>query len=303
MSRTKEKVEKITKSTLLSRGWTVAAIDALLPKPELVRNPHYRSAAPMQLWVKELVLEKEQSEDFTQLIAEKNIRSSKQRKIDYDKVKSISELQGIFDELRKKCFGIRKSYASFKTCDKKLCDLGNFLNRQKISQILGINDSDGEQQLSKLRKDVKDTFVHLRKKFVLMYVDMYANLPDITSFIEGILSNSDYDYLVSIQDIAMSCIIQNLLPKAPKDEFTAARAMKRRFILHTGPTNTGKTYNALLGLKKANSGAYLAPLRLLALEVFNELNNSGVPCALSTGEEDITVPSSRHVSSTIEIPP
>ena len=300
MGRTKEKVEKITKSTLLSRGWTAAAIDALLPKPELVRNPHYSSAAPMQLWVKEIVLEKEQLEEFTQLKLKKNILFAKQKKIDYEKVKSISEVQEIYNDLSKKCSGIRKSYASFQTCDKKLCDLGNFLNRKNIFQILNIDDSDGKQQLSKLRKEVKDTFVQLRKKFVLMYAEIYANLPDIASFIEGILSSGDYDYLVSIQDIATSCIIQNLLPKDPKDECPAARATKRCFILHTGPTNTGKTYNALLSLKKANSGVYLAPLRLLALEVFNELNNSGVPCDLSTGEEDITVPSSRHVSSTIE---
>jgi len=295
MSRTKEKVEKITKSTLLSRGWTPAGIDVLLPEPELVRNPHYKSAAPMQLWVKDLVLEKEQSEEFTKLQSKK-----KRNKINYERIESISEVQGIFDELSKKCSGIRKSYANFKTYDKRLCELGNFLNRKKISKTLGIDSSDEEKQLSELKKDVKDTFVRLRKKFVLMYAEMYADDPGITGSIERILNDSKYDYLVSIQDIATSCIIQNLLPTAPKDEYPAARAMKRRFIVHTGPTNTGKTYNALLRLKEALCGVYLAPLRLLALEIFSELNNSGVPCNLSTGEEDIIVPSSHHISSTIE---
>jgi len=295
MSRTKEKIEKITKSTLLSRGWTPAVIDVLLPEPELVRNPHYKSAAPMQLWVKDLVIEKEQSKEFTQLQSNK-----KRNKIDYNRVKNISEVQEIFDELRKKCSRIRKSYANFKTYDKQLCYLGKFLNRKNIFQILGISDSEEKNQLSELKIDVKNTFVHLRKKFVLMYADIYADIPGIADSIERILNESKYDYLVSIQDIATSCIIQNLLPEAPKDEYPAARAMKRRFIVHTGPTNTGKTYNALLRLKEANSGVYLAPLRLLALEIFSELNNSGVSCSLSTGEEDIVIASSHHVSSTIE---
>ena len=43
--------------------------------------------------------------------------------------------------------------------------------------------------------------------------------------------------------------------------------MKRTFIYHHGPTNSGKTYAALLDLEKAESGIYCAPLRLLAWEV------------------------------------
>ena len=38
-------------------------------------------------------------------------------------------------------------------------------------------------------------------------------------------------------------------------------------------------------MKVAESGLYLAPLRLLALEVFDKLNIEGVPCSLKTGEE------------------
>ena len=41
--------------------------------------------------------------------------------------------------------------------------------------------------------------------------------------------------------------------------------MHRRFILHLGGTNTGKTYAGFQRLKQAPSGVYLAPLRLLAL--------------------------------------
>ena len=35
--------------------------------------------------------------------------------------------------------------------------------------------------------------------------------------------------------------------------------MKRRFILHIGPTNSGKTHDALERLKQAEHGAISAP--------------------------------------------
>lgn len=80
-----------------------------------------------------------------------------------------------------------------------------------------------------------------------------------------------------------------------------AKDMSRRIYIHVGLTNSGKTYDALQALKKAESGAYLGPLRLLALEVFDTLNEAGVPCSLLTGEEKIDVPFSNIVASTIEM--
>lgn len=60
--------------------------------------------------------------------------------------------------------------------------------------------------------------------------------------------------------------IVTLVPARPELEFPKAQSMKRRFILHIGPTNSGKTYQALERLKLAQNGVYLGPLRLLALE-------------------------------------
>ncbi len=54
-------------------------------------------------------------------------------------------------------------------------------------------------------------------------------------------------------------------------------------------------------MKEAESGLYLAPLRLLALEVFDKLNADGVPCSLKTGEEEKAVVGAKHVSSTVEM--
>lgn len=80
-----------------------------------------------------------------------------------------------------------------------------------------------------------------------------------------------------------------------------ARAKKRRVIYHMGPTNSGKTYNAIEALSKAKNGSYLAPLRLLASELYDTLNDKGVPTTLLTGEEVIETENASHFSSTIEM--
>jgi ATP-dependent RNA helicase SUPV3L1/SUV3 len=93
---------------------------------------------------------------------------------------------------------------------------------------------------------------------------------------------------------------------AAKDEgfaarFPLARALKRSHHFYVGPTNSGKTYQALETLKAVASGVYLAPLRLLAMEVRDTLMAAGVSCNLITGEERDLVPGARHTASTIEM--
>ncbi len=95
-------------------------------------------------------------------------------------------------------------------------------------------------------------------------------------------------------------LLTDTIPPHPKDEYPLARSMSRNFIIHTGPTNSGKTHQSLESLKKGRKGIYLSPLRLLALEIYERLNGEGVPCDLLTGEEVIFSTGSRHVSSTIE---
>jgi ATP-dependent RNA helicase SUPV3L1/SUV3 len=68
-----------------------------------------------------------------------------------------------------------------------------------------------------------------------------------------------------------------------------------------GPTNSGKTHEALERFRNTNSGSYLAPLRLLALEVRDSLTEQGLPVSLVTGELLEIVPDARHCSSTIEM--
>lgn len=90
------------------------------------------------------------------------------------------------------------------------------------------------------------------------------------------------------------------------DTFEVASRMPRKFIALLGPTNSGKTHCAMEALAKASSGVYLAPLRLLALENYERLQEAhqqGEPLKVSlvTGEERRVVEGATHVASTVEM--
>ena len=87
----------------------------------------------------------------------------------------------------------------------------------------------------------------------------------------------------------------------PESLIEKAKKLRRAFVLHAGPTNSGKTHDALESLKASGDGTYLGPLRLLALEMFDRINAAGIPCSLLTGEESITTEDARIVSSTVEL--
>ena len=93
--------------------------------------------------------------------------------------------------------------------------------------------------------------------------------------------------------ILLNCDLKTLYP--------LARSMNRKLEFYVGPTNSGKTYNAMKKLKEANSGLYLAPLRLLALEGYEDLKDSNIEASLVTGEEQQLNEDAAHICSTIEM--
>ncbi|KAK4231388.1 P-loop containing nucleoside triphosphate hydrolase protein [Podospora fimiseda] len=91
----------------------------------------------------------------------------------------------------------------------------------------------------------------------------------------------------------------------PYEWYPATRQMQRTIHLHVGPTNSGKTYNALKALENAKTGIYAGPLRLLAHEIYTRFTAKNIPCALVTGEE-VRVPTDadRYFHScTVEMSP
>lgn len=114
------------------------------------------------------------------------------------------------------------------------------------------------------------------------------------AFVEGDVSALGEEIVFSFQNFLMrSRFPKNIAAthkeiadfRYPYEWFPATRALQRTIHLHVGPTNSGKTYNALKALENAKSGIYAGPLRLLAHEVYMRFLAKGIKCALITGEE------------------
>jgi Helicase conserved C-terminal domain len=76
---------------------------------------------------------------------------------------------------------------------------------------------------------------------------------------------------------------------------------KQRVKVLLGEANSGKTWAALERLIASGSGWYLAPLRLLAYEIYDFLNRRGIACNLLTGEEEVVVRGAQITAATIEM--
>jgi ATP-dependent RNA helicase SUPV3L1/SUV3 len=86
-----------------------------------------------------------------------------------------------------------------------------------------------------------------------------------------------------------------------KDFFQAAREIKRKHTFFVGPTNSGKSYRGFNELTLGDSGVFLSPLRLLALEGQEEIEKRGKDCSLLTGEEIEIKEGATFVASTVEM--
>jgi len=91
--------------------------------------------------------------------------------------------------------------------------------------------------------------------------------------------------------------------RQPQSWFPAARRLQRRWQMHLGPTNSGKTHSAAKRLLSAASGVYMSPLRLLAWEMYEKMCNAGLRCALRTGQEQLGPEDATHIACTIEMAP
>lgn len=114
------------------------------------------------------------------------------------------------------------------------------------------------------------------------------------AFVQGDIAGLDNKLVYAYQDFLMRSRFPSNIAAThkkiadfqyPHEWFPATRAIQRTVHLHVGPTNSGKTYNALKALEEARSGIYAGPLRLLAHEVYSRFTAKGKKCALITGEE------------------
>lgn len=82
--------------------------------------------------------------------------------------------------------------------------------------------------------------------------------------------------------------------------FPVARSLERRFLFLAGPTNSGKTHEALRLAGEADTAEILSPLRLLALEHFERMSEDNLPAGMITGEERVVPEGATHIARTIE---
>ncbi len=82
--------------------------------------------------------------------------------------------------------------------------------------------------------------------------------------------------------------------------FPVARSLGRRFLFLAGPTNSGKTHEALRLAAEAQSAEILSPLRLLALEHYERMRENNLSAGMVTGEERILLEGTTHIARTIE---
>lgn len=142
------------------------------------------------------------------------------------------------------------------------------------------------------------------EKAILQFVEPHIVTSKSLKLKEKVKRRINYHFLETIRPLKEKRRKEELLAKTIRDFknlFPLARLQKREIIFHVGPTNSGKTYEALQHLQKAETGYYLAPLRLLALEGYENLKSNGVGVSLITGEEEIIDEESTHISSTIEM--
>lgn len=132
---------------------------------------------------------------------------------------------------------------------------------------------------------------------LLAQVDQASVFGEVT---RAVLNNPRYQRQFE-RSVELRLRVRKNVPETPMEAYPLARTMQRNVVLHVGPTNSGKTHDAIEALRAASSGVYLGPLRLLAYEQFELLNREGCPCSLLTGEESVEVAGAHHVSSTVEM--
>ena len=176
--------------------------------------------------------------------------------------------------------------------------------RKKI-RLLNEMGNEGFKDFSLVKEEYEELLEYVSKRLLDDYNKKNNTDFDFYEVVRGNYNsfiNSGFMSVLTKMHIPklISKEFQENFPKNPKDEYKLARNIKRRVIVHLGETNTGKTYNAVERLKLAKNGVYLSPLRILALENYEKLNNENIVCNLLTGEEEIIKEGATHTSCTIE---
>ncbi|CAK7264895.1 RNA helicase [Sporothrix epigloea] len=179
--------------------------------------------------------------------------------------------------------------------ERVLKQLGRWSATNREMQALGLHSQGDVERQAKLFSTAIGESVHLAlTKNLVGQSDNWLFWSLRRAFVRGDTTGLDQELRYAFQRFilqptltpAVNDLQENIADfRFPYEWYPATRTMQRTIHLHVGPTNSGKTYRALLALENAQSGIYAGPLRLLAHEIYARFLAKGRPCALITGEE------------------
>ena len=146
-----------------------------------------------------------------------------------------------------------------------------------------------------------ETELNISRREMQKYINYYSLDVYYVPMDRILNAMSENPYIQGVSYFQLKKDVNERVPENLADLFPGARNINRHFVLHVGDTNSGKTHDAIEEFMRHEKGTYLAPLRLLAMEIQEKSNDNLIPCSLLTGEEEEFIEDATHISSTIEM--
>ncbi|KAH9915236.1 P-loop containing nucleoside triphosphate hydrolase protein [Epithele typhae] len=176
----------------------------------------------------------------------------------------------------------------FKTCCTRLAEFGveepstvldvyaQELSEGNVFRVLGYE----EDRLKRMSLDLHENSRDAYEKYLCQMLYEWASHPEGAKALAPHVSPAVLQQMQTLFHAADRSLLEW--------DYTAARYVgPRRFIMHVGPTNSGKTHHALRALAASKRGLYAGPLRLLAYEIFDRLNKGQiVPAGIDAADAE-----------------
>ncbi|TCD66416.1 RNA helicase [Steccherinum ochraceum] len=150
---------------------------------------------------------------------------------------------------------------------KALMRFASAMRSENVFEQLGYD----AEQLERMSVDVADrnNFHPLDVTLTRLFYE-WASHPKSEHSLQSVLPDSTFR---TIRTLFRTVDLTN---QAARHVHTRTTRPCRKIIMHVGPTNSGKTHNALRALAAAKKGCYAGPLRLLAHEIYMRLNQGQI---------------------------
>ena len=136
-----------------------------------------------------------------------------------------------------------------------------------LSKEQGLDDYLYWQACISFRKFCLDV-TYLPPELYILFSDILQGAIHEDSIFPYFLSHARkvFPHLECLEELKLVSDLTN-----PPNWYPEARSMNRKIVFHAGPTNSGKTYNALKRFMSAKSGVYCGPLAARVAQHKNRL--------------------------------